>query len=86
MLDAPRIVQKASENLMVSVACRVSDWKLVTYVQEFVKKVGFVVFVQLWHRPFEMLVLEQCFPTFVRQRPGKLFYIRRGPGAQQIYS
>jgi hypothetical protein len=28
--------------------------------------------------------VDQCFPTFVRPRPGKLFFIRRGPGPNKF--
>ena len=29
-------------------------------------------------------LLEQCFSTFVRPRPGKFFFIRRGPGPNKF--
>ena len=28
--------------------------------------------------------LRQCFPTFVRPRPGEFFFIRRGPGCNKF--
>jgi len=30
--------------------------------------------------------LRQCFPTFVRPRPGKFFFHKTRPRSQQIYS
>ena len=30
--------------------------------------------------------LEQCFSTFVRLRPSKFFFIRRGPGPNKFTS